>query len=61
MARYYSEGDLIAMTIYKEVTPGAFQARIDRNKPVSEATDEELDTMVKNLRNLGMFINIVEQ
>lgn len=61
MSRYYAEGDLIAMTVYKEVTPGAFQSRIDSNKTVLEGTDEEIDAMVKKLRNLGMYINIVEQ
>ena len=60
MARYYSEGDLFARTIYIEGKEGNFQSRIDKHKPVYEATDEELTKMIEYLRNKGMIINVVK-
>lgn len=61
MARYYCESNFNEVKIFKEVTAGAFQKRIENNKPVFEATEEELKQLANDFRCMNRKVKIIEK
>lgn len=61
MARYYCESDFSKVTIFKEVTAGAFDDRVKQNKPIFEGTNEEINQLAKDFKSYGKYVTIIEK
>lgn len=61
MARYYCESNFNKVKIFKEVTAGAFQDRIEKNKPVFEGTEEEIKQLADDFRSMKRKVKIIEK
>lgn len=61
MARYHCESNFNEVKIFKEVTAGAFQDRIEKNKPIFEGTEEEIRQLAKDFRGMHKKVKIIEK
>lgn len=61
MARYYCENNSYGVTIFKEVTAGAFENRVKQNKPIFEGTEEQIMQLADDFRRMNRKVKIIEK
>ena len=61
MARYYCENNSYGVTIFKEVTSGAFENRVKQNKLIFEGTEEQIMQLADNFRRMNKKVKIIEK